>query len=232
MVSKTIDVYIDHKSPYAYLAIDPLWTFERDFDVHLNWLPLALDIASYRGSAEVDDDRKVLTEDRTAYQWRRVRYTYMDARRYANLRGMTIRGTQKIWDSSLAAIGLLYAKKFDLVRQYNDIVYERFWRRELDIESITEIGGVLREIGVNKTDFAAYAAHEGRRAFQSIQAEADSAGVFGVPTILLDGEVFWGREQFSLVRLILSQQGLTRKDASVPTDITYAWRPGGPGYDP
>jgi hypothetical protein len=34
----------------------------------------------------------------------------MDARRFANRRGLTVRGPQKIFDSSIAAIGMLYAQ--------------------------------------------------------------------------------------------------------------------------
>ncbi|MFL6373564.1 MAG: 2-oxoglutarate dehydrogenase E1 subunit family protein, partial [Pyrinomonadaceae bacterium] len=46
---------------------------------------------------------KVLEENRNPHQWRRVRYSYMDCRRQARKQGLVIRGTQKIWDSSLAA---------------------------------------------------------------------------------------------------------------------------------
>jgi len=230
-VANTLDIYIDYKSPYAYLAIEPAWTFERDFDLVLNWLPYTLDIASYRGSAEVDDDHRVLHEQRSAYQWRRVRYTYMDARRHANLRGLTILGTQKIWDSSLAAIGMLYAKAHGVFRAYTDIVYERFWRRALDIEDIAVIAAVLQEAGADAAGFTAFAAGEGRELFDAIQSRADEAGVFGVPTIVLDGEVFWGREQFPMVRLRLNELGLGRDGAATLTDIAYAWRPGAPGVD-
>ena len=47
-----------------------------------------------------------------------------------------ILGTRKIWDSSLAAIGMLWAKRQGKrqFRAYHDRVFERFWRRELDIE--------------------------------------------------------------------------------------------------
>ncbi len=60
----------------------------------------------------------------------------MDCRREANRRGLILRGTQKIWDSSIAAIGLLWAKRQGeaILRGYTDRTFERFWRRELNIE--------------------------------------------------------------------------------------------------
>ncbi len=116
MTTKSIKLFIDHKSPYAYLAVAPAWDLERDFDVALDWLPYTLDIPDFLGSAEVGDDGTVIAQNRTAHQWRRVKYSYMDVRRYANLRGLTIRGPQKIWDSSLSAIGMLWAKRHGNLR--------------------------------------------------------------------------------------------------------------------
>ena len=34
---RTVTVYIDYKSPYAYLAKDPAYELERDFGVRLDW---------------------------------------------------------------------------------------------------------------------------------------------------------------------------------------------------
>src|SRR3954453_15409815 len=106
-----VTVYIDFKSPYAYLAKDPARDLERRFDISLDWLPYILDIPSYLGSAKLDADGRVVEENRNAHQWRRVRYSYMDCRRQAGKRGLVIRGTQKIWDSTLAAAGMLCAKR-------------------------------------------------------------------------------------------------------------------------
>jgi 2-hydroxychromene-2-carboxylate isomerase len=231
MGNRELDIYIDYKSPYAYLSIEPAWTFERDFDLTLNWLPLTLDIASYRGSAEVDDHHNVLSEERSNYQWRRVKYTYMDIRRHANLRGLTILGTQKIWDSSLAAIGMLFAKDHGVFRAYTDITFERFWRRDLDIEDIAVVTAVLQEAGADVSTFAAYAEGEGRALHNAIQVQADEANVFGVPAIVLDGEVFWGREQFPMVRLRLNDLGLGRGGKPALVDVAYPWRAGAPGVD-
>jgi hypothetical protein len=125
----TILVYSDYKSPYAFLAKDLIYELEDQFDVHLEWLPYTLDIPSYLGSARLDERGEIIESSRNAHQWRRVRYSYMDCRRQARKRGLVILGTRKIWDSSLAAIGMLWAKRQGK-RQfcaYHDRVFERFW---------------------------------------------------------------------------------------------------------
>ena len=38
MAARVVSVYIDYKSPYAYLVKDRAWELEREFDVRLNWL--------------------------------------------------------------------------------------------------------------------------------------------------------------------------------------------------
>jgi len=195
MTKRRIKVYSDYKSPYAYLAKDLVYDLERETGVEVDWLPYTLDIPAYLGSAKLDGSGGVAEESRNAHQWRRVKYSYMDCRREANRRGLTIRGTQKIWDSSLANIGLLFAKERGIFGCYHDRVFERFWKRELDIESIPVLSALIEECGADASDFAAYVEGEGRRMLEKVQTEAEAAGVFGVTSFLLeDGDLYWGRE--------------------------------------
>jgi 2-hydroxychromene-2-carboxylate isomerase len=102
MAQPRIRVYSDYQSPYAYLAKDLVYELECETGVTLDWLPYTLDIPAYLGSAKVDSDGNVVEASRNAHQWRRVKYSYMDCRREANRRGLTILGPRKIFDSSLA----------------------------------------------------------------------------------------------------------------------------------
>ena len=203
---RTVTAYIDYKSPSAYLAKDLAYELERDFAVRVDWLPYVLDIPSFLGSARVDDSGRVIEEERNAHQWRRVRYSYMDCRRQARKRGLVIRGPQKIWDSALAACGMLYAKRQGdaVLRRYNHIIFERFWKRELDIEDPDVIGAMLAESGANTTGFSAYSAGEGRGELDRICRAAEAIGVFGVPSFVVDGELFWGREHLPDIRAMLA----------------------------
>jgi 2-hydroxychromene-2-carboxylate isomerase len=200
MAHKQITHYFDYKSPYAYLAQEDTFQLERDFDVRVDWLPYTLDIPSYLGAAEVDASGRVISEARNAHQWRRVKYSYMDCRREANRRGLIIKGPRKIFDSSIAHIGMLYAKQQGDFRPFHDLVYERFWKRELDIENPQVIKRVLEEVGIDASRFLDYLAGEGRQEHDRIRAEAEALGVFGVPSYVVDGELFWGAERIVRVR--------------------------------
>jgi len=198
----SLTVYIDYKSPYAFVAKDPTYALEPEFGIEIDWYPLTLNIGSYLGTARTNDAGKVVENNRSPRQWAAVKYAYMDARRYASLRGLTLKGTQKIWDSSMAAIGMLWAKRqgHDVLKGYTDITYERFWKRELDIEDARVVSGVLAEAGADVAGFDAYLAGEGRAYHDRLQDEILDKGYFGVPTYVIDGEMYFGREHLPRVR--------------------------------
>jgi len=58
----------DYKSPFAYLAKDPTYALEDEFDVAVEWRHFTLDIPSFLGAVET----------RTETEWRKVRYAYME----------------------------------------------------------------------------------------------------------------------------------------------------------
>lgn len=199
-------VYIDLKSPYAYLAIDPTRDIARTLGIEVDWRPFTLDIPSYLGSAKLDNKGKVEKSKRSPQQWKGVKYAYMDARRYANLTGKTVRGTIKIWNSSLAGIAMLWAKAqgpaaFD---RFIDTLYPPFWNRELDIEDVAVLEAVLKEAGLQTNGFEDYVTNEGRALHDQINERAFDSGVFGVPTFLVEDEAWFGREHLPRVAWLLA----------------------------
>lgn len=204
-------VYTDIKSPYAYLAKDLIYALEDDLGLTADWRPFTLDIPSYLGAAKVDDEGNVLEQTRSEHNWKRVKYAYMDVRRHANLRGITVRGAQKIWDTTLINTALYRARDAGrtVMRTFLDDVFERFWKRELDVEAMEVVLACLEKAGADTTGFADWASSEGRDRHDADRADAWDTGVFGVPTIrLATDEIFFGREQLPLVRWRLSgEQG-------------------------
>jgi 2-hydroxychromene-2-carboxylate isomerase len=210
-------IYIDFKSPYAYLAKDPSWALGDKLGVEIDWRPFTLDIPSYLGSAKLDGEGRVVESQRSETQWKAVKAAYADVRRYGSLRRIVVRGTTKIWDSSLAGIGLLWAKQQGSVvlHKYMGITYERFWKRELNIEDVSVIESVLGEAGASTVDFQKYALGEGRELHDQVQRAAFDAGIFGVPTYIVESEIFFGREHLPRIQWILSGR------RGAPPDVAY-----------
>lgn len=190
MTDIEIPVYIDFKSPYAFLAVKPIRGLAIEFDVEIDWRPYNLSIDRFLGEVET----------RNEHQWRRVKYSYMDARRLANQRGMTILGPRKLYDSTTASIGLLFAKRAGVADHYIDRTFDKFFKRELDIEDTDAVTAVLADCGADAGAFASYLAGEGAVAFKTLVEDAHSRGVFGVPSMLLEDELFWGNERLDLLK--------------------------------
>ena len=77
MEKPCVRIYTDYKSPFAFVANQALFELEEKEGVKLEWLPYTLRIPEFMGTVE----------ERTPHFWRKVRYSYMDARRYANAQG-------------------------------------------------------------------------------------------------------------------------------------------------
>jgi 2-hydroxychromene-2-carboxylate isomerase len=193
-------LWSDYVSPYAFVAKAWAYDLEADYAIDLQWRPYTLDIAAYMGS----------TEQRDPHHWRRVRYSYMDARRFANQQGLTLRGPIKVFHARPANAGMLYAQKHDVFRRYHDLAFDRFWKRDLDPESVEAVAALLIEAGA-PAGFASFLAGEGGVEHDRLCVEAEAAGVFGVPTFVFEDELFWGGDRIGLLRQRLDEKGVTRR---------------------
>src|SRR5258708_4787200 len=96
---RTVILYTDYKSPYAYLAKDPAYALARDFGVRLDVLPYVLNIPDFLGSAKLDDAGNVVEEQRTAHQWRRVKKNFMGCPGLGGEPRVAGRRTGQNWDT-------------------------------------------------------------------------------------------------------------------------------------
>ncbi len=195
-----VKLYYDYKSPFTYLAMEPAFALEEAYRIRLRYIPHVFDFAPFGGALE----------NRTELQWRKVRYLYMDARRYANDRGLVIRGPQKLFDSRLALMGGMWADRQGKFRAYSMRVFERFFKRELDIEDGAALSAVMNEVELDVPGFRKYAASEGPRDLKAAAEEGVRDGVFGVPTFIVAGEMFWGNDRVDWVAKKLDAMGLKR----------------------
>ena len=202
-MSETLEVvklYYDYKSPFTNLAMAPAYALEESYRIKLRNLPVDFDIPRAFGTVESRDERS----------WRKVRYLYLDARRYANDRGLIIRGPQKVFDSRLALMSGVWADRAGRFRPYSDRVFERFFKRELDIEDGAALAAVMKECGIDADGFKRYALSDGARDLKAARDEGERDGVFGVPTFIVAGEPFWGNDRVEWVAKKLDAMGLKR----------------------
>lgn len=189
MQKPRVRIYTDYKSPYAFVANKRLFELEEKHGAELEWLPYTLRVAEFMGTVE----------DRTPHFWRKVRYAYMDARRFANAQGLTMKGPRRIYDAFYASAGMLFAQRFGFFRLYHDTVFRRFWSHDLEIDDVSAISELIASIGGSPTDFQTYIQGPAPAEHDRIIEEAEALGVFGVPTMVFNGELFWGGDRIDML---------------------------------
>ncbi len=192
-----LKLYFDYKSPYAYLAAEPAFALPDRYRVDVRWIPFQLRI---KGKGE-----------RSLYSEWKARYSYMDARRWANRRGgFLIRGPRKVYDTTPALVGALFAQRAGFFRAYSLACYARFFEHRLELDEAEAVADLVAELGGDAAAYLAWAAGEGAQRLEGCIEEAHEDHVFGVPIFLLRGEAFWGHDRIPLLEERLREYGLER----------------------
>src|SRR5262245_33887276 len=187
-----VKLYFDYKSPFSYLAKDPAFALPARYRITLRWIPFLLRI---KGKGE-----------RSVYSEYKARYSYMDARRWANKRGgFLIKGPLKVYDSEPALIGGLYALHQGFFRAYSDLVFARCFERALEIDMPDDVAKVIDQLHGSGAAYLEYLHGDGRAAFRACMDEAAADHIFGVPTFVLRGELFWGYDRLPLLEERLTE---------------------------
>jgi len=196
-----LKMYSDYKSPYAWLAFDPVFALEDKYAVHVKWIPFQLRLKS--------------SGQRSLYSEYKVKYSYMDARRTANERGdkKMIRGPLKIYDTTPALIGGLFAERHGKLIEYSRKVYELFFNRELAVDEAEALASLIGSMGMSAHEYRAYAAGPGKAEYEAAQQQAAADHIFGVPICVFRGEPFWGNDRVPMLEQRLQGAGLALADA-------------------
>jgi 2-hydroxychromene-2-carboxylate isomerase len=193
--AKEVKMYSDYKSPFAYLAFDPAFELENRFRIRLRWIPFQLRIKG-KGA-------------RSLYSEHKARYSYLDARRWAQPRGLVIRGPLKVYDTTPALIGGLFAEQQGRLLDYSRKVYEMFFKRELEADQPDAVASVIADLGMSADGYLKYLTTEGAQAYQRAQDEAANDHVFGVPLFFFENEPFWGHDRLPILEQRLTAANLT-----------------------
>jgi len=195
--SDEVKLYFDYKSPFAFLAAEPAFALPESYRVSVRWIPFTLRI---KGQGE-----------RSQYSEWKARYSYLDARRWANARGgFPIRGPRKVYDTAPALIGGLYAMRAGVFREYTLQAYARFFDHRLELDVADEIAALLAECGGSAGDYRTFLASEGPQQLEACIEEAHADHVFGVPLFFFRGEPFWGNDRIALLEQRLRTAGLAK----------------------
>jgi 2-hydroxychromene-2-carboxylate isomerase len=175
-----IRFYYDVVCPYSYMESYVLEAAEDEGTIEVAWLPFELRPAP-RPLLQVRGDH------------RRTEWSELGDRR-ALAAGLEIPLARYQPRSSLFVAGGVFAAEQGLLRAFKHALYEAFFCEGEDISTDTELRRAAERAGLDPDEIVAAAYDADRHAeIRAIRADAEAAGVRGVPTLLTeDGRSHWG----------------------------------------
>jgi 2-hydroxychromene-2-carboxylate isomerase len=193
-----IDFFYGLGSRYSYLASTQIAQLEAETGCRVRWRALySADLFAARGA---DPFRGEPVSGQYAWSYRRF-----DAECWADYYGVPFREPDDVEaDWRLLALAATAADCLGAVEPFSRKLLDAVFVRgisPLDAAACLRLAG---EIGLDQTTFgAALEAPETAAALAATVADAHAQGVFGVPTFVLGGQVYWGNDRLPIVRHML-----------------------------
>ena len=188
--------YFDFVSPFAYLHWQQLKTLPQFKQI--TPVPIAFGAVLHHlgnlGPAEIPAKR---------------RFIYRQVLWQAQKQGTTVRFPPGHPFNPLAALRLCLAA--GATPAAVDVLFNWIWRdgHAADTPQALALPGAMLDMADVAAAVSAPGVKEQLR--QNTEA-AIAAGVFGVPTLSIDGELFWGNESHDLMRAVLADPELLQRD--------------------
>ena len=196
----TLDFYFDFVSPYAYLGSQIIDDLAHRHGRKVVWRPVLLGVTVL----------KVMGLKPMAQTPLKGPYARHDVPRFARLLGLPFKRPEGALKSLAAMRAFVWLDRQDSGTAA-DFARAHFRAQWAEGRNLSDPGEVLT--------FLAAVGHDERQAREAIESEdikrelrarvdhAIAAGVFGVPSVIVDGELFWGTDRFPMIEDWLERGG-------------------------
>lgn len=191
-----LPVYIDFKSPAAWLAFKPLTELAKRQSVQIEWRP-------FRSKSE-EITEPTANESKGA-RHRRIRAIARRriALKYAAIQGIPMHFPATPCTTNVALASLLTLRQQDRTN-YIRKLFLAFWSQHLDLSDPEIIERCRLDAGLTNDEGIAWPATTALAALETHQQEALAAGIIDAPTILADNQLFIGREHLPWIESYLN----------------------------
>lgn len=215
-MSTVIDVYWSFRSPYSYLVTPDLLQLRDDYDVDVHLRPVFPIAIRTKGTLFDDESGK-----------QKVGYILMDMMRRAEMLGMPLAfpnpdpivqdmKTFTVADDQpfiyrLTALGV-EAEKQGKGIEAAAVIARLIWGGTKDWDQGTLLADALASVGLDLAAMEEAMQHYDWQAVVEHNHEAlNQAGHWGVPTMVLNGEPFFGQDRIDTLRWRLNKLGLRKQ---------------------
>lgn len=190
-MSKTIDLYWDLGSTNTYFAIKLLEPLADKYDAKINWHAFNVGFVFQSNNYVLMDEPKAKLINRRddLYRW---------AKKY----DLPFKVPEAFpIKTSRALRGAIAMRYWNIEAEFIQEIMAAYWERgDGSIGSYQTLRGIASSLGVDPDAFETLAESEDvREALISSTNAALDRGVFGVPSIIVDDELFWGKDRMEFV---------------------------------
>ncbi len=188
-MADTIQFYFDFSSPYSYIASEKIDELAARYGRTVDYRPILLGpIFKATGGAPLTE----LVSPKAGY-------AIHDFARSARYAGVPFQYPSKFPVGTVtAARAVLWLKMHrpTLVAPFVHATFRAFFAEDRNISDADVILEVARSVGIDAAELTAGVQQtEVKERLKTDVDQAIAAGIFGAPTIVVDGEVFWGNDR-------------------------------------
>jgi 2-hydroxychromene-2-carboxylate isomerase len=190
MATPSVDWYFDFVSPYSYIALHRLPAIPAAVQCKPVLFAGLLKHWGHTGPAEIPSKR---------------RWTYRWCQWWASELGIPFRFPAAHPFNPLHHLRLALAcgSRLDAVKR----IFGSIWTSGENPADPARFAALCRELGIDETQLA-----ETKDDLRKNTEEAAGLGVFGVPSFVAEGEVFWGADAIGFLNAFLANPTVLRSD--------------------
>ena len=195
-MTKTVDFYYDYISPASYLAWTQLADICERNNATINYKPIFLG-GILKGNASTSP-----AATPAKWEWMKA-----DFQRFAKYYGVPYQlNSHFIFNTVNAMRGAIWALSNNQIEAYNQAMFNAAWVDDKDLSDTNILTGILDKAGINAVEvLEAMMQQEVKTALIQSTEEAVKLGIFGAPSMIVDGEMFFGQDRLIWVERALSK---------------------------
>jgi 2-hydroxychromene-2-carboxylate isomerase len=201
-MATSIDYYFAPQSPWTYLGHQRFWDMARRAGAEIRVLPVDLGKIFPRSGG--------LPLPQRAPQ--RQAYRLVELKRFADWLGVPLNLHPTYFPvpgDSAARLILAVAdgQGSDAAMQLSGVVLKAVWAEQRNINDAGTLAQLLAECGLPAAALDLAQGDAVQRRYEAATQQAFDAGVFGAPSYVIDGEIFWGQDRLDFLERRLAGGG-------------------------
>ncbi len=194
-MTQTVDYYMVPQSPFVYLGHEHFMKMLAETGARVRLLPVDLGGKIFPATGGLPMPKRAP---------QRLAYRLVELKRFSEWRGLPMNVEPKFFpvsgdDAARLLIAVDRADGIGAAMKLTAAIACAVWAEQRNIADAATLAELLQAQGLPASRLDAAKEPEVQQAYEAYTAQALDAGVFGAPTFVIDGELFWGQDRLDFV---------------------------------